>query len=222
MNQAVLFDLDGTLADTAPDLAGALNRLLIEEHHSPLTLEQIRPQASNGVRGLLALGFNITPEHPNYSEYSKRILTHYENHLADATSLFPGIAELLNTLDKQNIPWGIVTNKVRRFTEPLVTALGLSSRSACIISGDSASHAKPHPAPLLLACATLKIKPEHTIYVGDDDRDIIAGRAAGMRTIAVRYGYLSSKTPIESWQADLIINKPSEILTILKTSPATC
>lgn len=221
MTQVVLFDLDGTLANTAPDLGAALNRLRVEEGKPPLPLEQIRPQASNGVRGLLALGFDMTPDHPAYANFSKRVLGHYENHLADQTELFPGIAELLDELDARGIRWGIVTNKVQRFTLPLVAALGLAPRCACVISGDSAPHPKPHPAPLLLACATAQAHPAHSLYVGDDERDIIAGRAAGMRTVAVAYGYLGAKTPIKDWQADVIISQPAEILEILRPPHAS-
>ncbi|MDD5176994.1 MAG: HAD-IA family hydrolase [Sterolibacterium sp.] len=216
MIDAVLFDLDGTLADSAPDLGAALNLLLAEESRPPLALEQMRPHASNGVRGLLAAGFGITPGNADYAGFAKRFLDHYENLLCQGTVLFPGVTELLSELDQRGVCWGIVTNKVQRFTLPLVEGLGLRQRAACIVSGDSSPRAKPYPEPLLLACIAAQVKPSSSLYVGDDLRDIVAGRAAGLSTAAAAYGYLGSDTPPGSWQADAVIDHPAEILGLLE------
>ena len=215
MIEAVLFDLDGTLADTAPDLSAALNRLLVEEGSPPLALEQARPHTSNGVRGLLGAGFGLTPEDAAYAAFAQRFLMHYERALCQATVLFPGIAELLAELDRRGIRWGIVTNKSQRYTLPLIEGLGLRQRSACIVSGDTAPRAKPHPAPLLLACVAAQVPPVRSLYVGDDLRDIVAGRSAGMGTVAAAYGYLGVEVPVASWQADAIVSQPEEILGLL-------
>lgn len=216
MIDAVLFDLDGTLADSAPDLGAALNRLLAEEDRAPLALEQMRPHASNGVRGLLGAGFGISPDESSYAGLANRFLDHYEKLLCQGTTLFPGIAELLAELDKLGICWGIVTNKMQRFTLPLVDGMGLRQRAACIVSGDTSRRAKPYPEPLLLACIAAHVRPSHSLYVGDDLRDIVAGRAAGMITVAAAYGYLGSDAPASSWQADVVIAQPSEILGLLE------
>lgn len=215
MIEAVLFDLDGTLADTAPDLGGALNRLLSEEDRPPLPLQQLRPHVSGGARGLIQAGFNIVPGDPAYASLVRRFLDLYQNDLCTDTTLFPGMAELLETLEERGIKWGVVTNKQQRFTLPLVEKLGLRHRAACIVSGDSAPRAKPHPDPLLLACAAIHVAPHRGIYVGDDLRDIVAGRAAGMRTVTAAYGYLGVDEPFENWEADAVIDDPSEILGLL-------
>lgn len=215
MIEAVLFDLDGTLADTAPDLGGALNRLLVEEGRPALPLEKYRPHTSNGTRGMLAIGFDIVPADPPYADLARRFLQHYENALCEHTVLFPDIAELLSSLEARGIRWGVVTNKPQRFTLPLLEGLGLRQRCACIVSGDSTPLPKPDPAPLLLACATAKVRPSHSLYVGDDARDIVAGRAADMITVAAAWGYLGVDVPIASWQAHAIIHRPDEVLGLL-------
>lgn len=215
MRSAVFFDLDGTLADTALDLGGALNALLVEEGRAPLAIEQFRPHTSNGTRGLLGAGFGISPADPAYAGLARRFLQHYEAMLCQNTALFDGIAELLDELECREIRWGVVTNKPQRFTLPLVEGLGLRERCAGIVSGDSAPHAKPHPAPLLLACRVAQVSAEHCLYVGDDQRDIVAGRAAGMHTVAAAYGYLGVEAPVESWQAHVIVRQPGEILGLL-------
>ena len=214
--EAVLFDLDGTLADTAPDLGGALNRLLTEEGLAPLPLQQLRPYVSGGARGLIQVGFGLFPTDVGYAALVPRFLEHYRHNLCNETTLFPGIEELLESLEERGIKWGVVTNKPQRFTLPLVEKLGLRQRAACIVSGDTSPRPKPHPAPLLLACATAQVAPEQAIYVGDDQRDIVAGKAAGMRTVTAAYGYLGVAEPFETWQADVIIHKPSEILSLLR------
>lgn len=217
MTAAVLFDLDGTLADTAPDLGGALNRLLVEEGRDPLALSQLRPHVSGGARGLIQIGFKLAPGDAEFAELVSRFLVHYQGALCTGTALFPGMMELLDTIEERGIKWGVVTNKAQRFTLPLVEQLGLRHRAACIVSGDTALRPKPDPAPLLLACAALQVAPERAIYVGDDLRDIVAGRAAGLFTVTAAYGYLGGDEPFETWQADSIVNEPSEILGLLRS-----
>ncbi len=211
MFQAVLFDLDGTLADTAPDLGCAANAVLAEAGLPPKPLAELRPYTSSGVRGLLMASFGITPEHPDYPRLSTRFLEHYMNALCVHTRLFDGIPLLLDTLEQAGIAWGIVTNKRSRFTDPLVAQLGLTPRTHCVVSGDTTPEAKPSPRPILHACALLGSSPSQTLYVGDDLRDIQAGEAAGCRTAAVSYGYLGHNGPITSWSADFVADHP-EIL----------
>ena len=211
---SVLFDLDGTLADTAPDLGGALNRLREEAGLPPLALDILRPHASAGARGLIGAGFGLGPEHKRYPELQKRFLAIYEGQLCADSRLFSGVAELLAELDQRAIPWGIVTNKIERFTKPVVAGLGLSGRAACVVSGDSAAKPKPDPAPLLLACKLTGLKPAQAIYVGDDERDVQAGRAAGMGTVVAAWGYLGG-TPVVTWGGDHIINHPAALLGLL-------
>lgn len=213
--EAVLFDLDGTLADTTLDLGAALNQLLCEEKRPPLTAEVIRPHTSNGTRGLIRLGFDLGPEDTHYAELARRFLEHYAASVCQHTVLFPGIPTLLDTLDTQEIRWGVVTNKPHRFTVPLLAALGLEARCACIVSGDSTPHPKPAPDPLLLACKTACVHPEQTLYVGDDVRDIVAGRAAGMVTVAARWGYLGVEEIPENWGAHYLIDTPEELLPLI-------
>lgn len=211
MIEAVLFDLDGTLADTAPDLGSALNRLRAELGLTPLPLALLRPATSQGARGLLRIGLDIQADDASYPELQQRFLAHYESALCVDTILFPGIEEVLAELEANHIPWGIVTNKVAHLTLPLLACLNLDRRASCIVSGDSATRPKPAPDPLLLAAALIACEPNHCLYIGDDLRDIQAGLAAGMCTVAARYGYLGSPTPPELWQADHLIDHPREI-----------
>lgn len=213
--EALLFDLDGTLADTARDLGGALNRLLQEEGRPPLPLESLRPHVSGGAGALLRAGFGLTPSDPAFAEYRQRFLDQYESAICRETVLFPGIADLLVRLDDRKIPWGVVTNKMERFTRQVVSALGLELRAACVISGDSAARLKPAPDPILLACTQAGVLPAATLYIGDDLRDIQAGKAAGTGTIAVRWGYLGTDSNIATWGADRIIDEPQELLDLL-------
>jgi len=215
MTAAVLFDLDGTLADTARDLGGALNRLLAEECRPQLPFEVLRPHVSGGARALLRTGFGLTPADPGYGDFQQRFLAHYEAAICVDTVLFAGVDAVLDALDARGIAWGIVTNKVQRFTLALVAALGLADRAGCIVSGDSCPQPKPAADPILLACRLLGVPPSSCIYVGDDLRDVQAGKAAGTGTIAVRYGYLGDGPPIERWGADTIIATPQEILALL-------
>jgi N-acetyl-D-muramate 6-phosphate phosphatase len=213
--QAVLFDLDGTFADTAPDLGAALNRLREEAGVAPLPLATLRPFVSQGVRGMLRVGFGMLPEHADYREHYDRFLTHYQRDLCAETCLFEGIGELVDALESAGIAWGIVTNKSQRFTLPLMDALGYARRAACIVSGDSAPRAKPHANPMLLACALAETDPEKSVFIGDDIRDIAAGRTVGMTTIAATYGYLGDGGPVEHWGADHLASTPTEITSIL-------
>lgn len=212
MTAAVLFDLDGTLADTAPDLGGALNRLLVEEGRAPIALDLSRPHTSSGARGMIGVGFAITPTDSRYERLKDRFLALYEQHLCVESRLFDGVSELLDALESRRLPWGIVTNKASRFTIPLVAQLRLATRAACVVSGDTAARAKPHPDPLLHAARAIDIAPAHCVYVGDDLRDIQAASAAGMRSIAVRFGYLGVGAPPDKWGADAIVSQPAEIL----------
>ena len=213
--RAVLFDLDGTLADTAPDLGAATNALRAQLGLEPLPLEVLRPFTSSGVRGMLGAGLGIHPEDTDYPGMAERFLDIYAENLCVHTCLFDGMQDLLDALETAHINWGIVTNKRSRFTDPLVIALDLAHRACCVISGDSAPRPKPAPDPLLLACERACLEPHTCVYVGDDLRDIQAGQAAGMRTIAAAYGYLGNDGPIELWNADAIIRSPRELLPLV-------
>jgi N-acetyl-D-muramate 6-phosphate phosphatase len=213
--RAVFFDLDGTLADTAPDLGGALNELLAERERAPMDMPTLRPYVSAGTRGMLGIGFGLKPEHEGYADLAKRFLELYAARLCVDTTLFDGIASLLDELDARKIAWGIVTNKPARFTVPLMDNLGLSHRCAAIVSGDSAAKPKPAPDPLLLACATAAVPPRLTLYVGDDLRDIQSAHAAGARAIAAAWGYLGDELSIGDWNADAIIAEPLDLLNFL-------
>jgi phosphoglycolate phosphatase len=214
--QVILFDLDGTLVDTAHDLGAALNIQRKRHGLSPLAHEVIRPVASHGSRGLLALGFNLTPQVPQFPAMRDEYLTIYEEVLVNSPVLFEGVAGLLNEIETQGCAWGIVTNKPRRYTEPIMQALGLDSRAASIVCGDDAARPKPAPDTLLMACAEMQQRPENCIYIGDAARDIEAGIAAGMRTGVALYGYLDVTDQPASWGADYMIQHPEEILSLLK------
>ena len=215
MIRAVLFDLDGTLADTAPDLGDALNRLLAEEGRPALAAGIYRPYVSQGSRGLLGIGFGLGPGDDAYAALQKRFLAYYEARLCEGTRLFEGMAELIEALERKDIAWGVVTNKPARFTLPLMERLGLRGRAASIVSGDSTVRPKPAPDPLLLACAEAGVPPTATLFVGDDLRDIQAGKAARTGTVAAAYGYLSGETPLDDWGADARIDHPLELLSLL-------
>ena len=209
--RAALFDFDGTFADTAPDLAAAVNRMRSDRAMEPLAAQTVRPYASMGARGLLRIGFGMTPEDPDYGAMRDEFLERYSQAICVHTRLFPGMAELVHELGTRHVAWGIVTNKATRFTARLVQELGVAP--ACVICGDSTPHLKPHPAPLLLAAERLELAPVECIYVGDDLRDIQAARAAGMRCVAVEYGYHGTENPgPAAWNADAVISHPSELL----------
>jgi 2-phosphoglycolate phosphatase len=219
MPSSVLFDLDGTLVDTAPDMAFALNQLLVERGRSPLPYENIRPQVSNGARGLLGLGFSIDSPHPDYDPLRKRFLELYQRDLCVHSRLFDGMEEVLQSLEQRGISWGIVTNKPGWLTEPLVQALGINARAACVVSGDTCERSKPHPAPLLHAAKIIGTVAARCLYVGDAIRDIEAARAAGMSVIAAQYGYLEEGTDPASWGADALATHPLELLSLIGLRP---
>ena len=214
MIQAALFDLDGTLADTAPDLGYVLNRLRTARGLPPLPLAATRPVTSNGVRGLLKIGFDMTPEHADYAQLKDEFLALYAANLHRETRLFPGMPELLAGLEQRGVKWGVVTNKPQRFTEPLLDALGIRQRAACVISGDSVGQLKPHPAPLLAAAQSIAVVPAACFYFGDDRRDVIAARAAGMPVAVALFGYLDGGAP-ETWGADALLAHPLDLIALL-------
>ncbi len=213
--KAVLFDLDGTFADTAPDLAAALNHARASRHLPPLPIEVLRPQASHGSRGLLKTGFDIEPEHPDYDALRDIFLDYYAKNICVHTRLFGDTAELIAELEQRAIRWGIVTNKPKRYTVPLMQALGYAERASCLISGDTCQHAKPHPEPMLKACEIIGVTPDECLYLGDDLRDMQAANAAGMRGIIANYGYVSADASIENWNAHGSINRPTELLSFM-------
>jgi len=213
--RAVLFDLDGTLADTAPDLARALNRVRAANQLAPMPLEITRSYTSSGARGLLKVGFGLDPGDERYDALRLQLLDFYAAEICVDTRLFEGMAELLAQLEQVRLPWGVVTNKAERFTLPLLQELRLAGRAACIVGGDTTARLKPHPDSLLHAAATLRLPPSACLYVGDDLRDVQAARAAGMPVIAAKYGYLGDGGTIDSWQADAIIDHPRQVLDYL-------
>ena len=216
MLQLILFDLDGTLLDTAPDLGLALN-MQRQRHGLPaMPQAQIRPHASHGSKGLLAIGFDLTPEHANFNAMRTEYLDLYDQVFTRSPVLFDGIPQLLQDIERAGLRWGVVTNKPRRFTQPLLKAIGLEQSAACIISGDDAIRVKPHPDTLLLACEQTAIVPQNCLYVGDAERDIQAAHAAQMRTVIARYGYLDISDQPEKWGADAIIDKPSELTAFFR------
>ncbi len=214
--RAILFDLDGTLADTAPDLAAAINLLRTVRGLEPTPYELLRPQASHGARGMIGVSFGLKPQDEGFNELRDGFFTNYEAAMAVHSTLFDGIEELLAGITDAGLRWGIVTNKPARFTDPLVPQIGLALAS-CVISGDTTPHAKPHPAPLLEAAARLGVSPEECWYVGDDLRDIQAGHAAGMRTIACQWGYCGAVEPAE-WGADHLLASPTELLALIRAT----
>lgn len=216
MVRAVLFDLDGTFADTAPDLGAALNHVRALHGLPPLPLAAIRLQASQGSPGLLKLGLNVEPDAPGYDEMRETFLQHYESHICDHTELFPGMAALVAELEQHELPWCIVTNKPHRYTVPLMEKLGYAKRAACLVSGDTCARAKPHPMPLLHAAELMHVTPEQCLYLGDDLRDMEAAQAAGMTGIIARYGYIGSLQETADWPADGGIDTPFQLLKYLE------
>ena len=213
--QGVFFDLDGTLADTAPDLVAATNKLLLARNLDPKPYEFLRPYASAGARGLLEGAFGISTDHPDFITLRDEFFSNYEKALLVESALFEDIDYLLDQMDQAKLPWGIVTNKSQRFTNPLVELMGLHERSASTVSGDTTPYSKPHPEPILHAAKLANIDPTKSLYVGDDIRDVIAGKAAGMKTVAAAYGYCGCKEPPEAWGADYLINTPLELVKII-------
>jgi phosphoglycolate phosphatase len=215
---AVLFDLDGTLADTAPDLSAALNRVRSDRGMAPLALAQLRPYASHGARGLLGAGMAVAPGEMEYAELRDAFLAHYAAALCVQTTLFTDVDALLDAIEARSLAWGIVTNKATRYTTPLLAALRLSPRAGTVVCGDTTPFAKPHPAPLTEAADRLGIAPGRCVYVGDAVRDIDAGNAAGMRTLVAGWGYIGPEEKPEAWPADGYLDAPGALLRWLPAS----
>ncbi|HFC6646974.1 TPA: HAD family hydrolase [Neisseria meningitidis] len=215
MIHAILFDLDGTLADTALDLGGALNTLLARHGLPAKSMDEIRTQASHGAAGLIKLGAGITPDHPDYARWRTEYLEEYDRRYAQDTTLFDGVNELIAELDRRGIKWGIITNKPMRFTDKLVPKLGFIIPPAVVVSGDTFGEPKPSIKPMLYACRQIHADPQHTLYVGDAERDIQAGRNAGMTTVLAEWGYISDEDDTDSWQPDYRIATPIELIGCL-------
>jgi N-acetyl-D-muramate 6-phosphate phosphatase len=213
--EAVLFDLDGTLIDSAPDLAGAANELRAEYGLPALPYEVFRPMVGSGARGMLGIAFDLGPQHERFPKLRDDFLRLYELRMTHETRIFEAVVPVLAALESRQCRWGIVTNKAARFTDPLVRSLGLHPRAAAVVAGDTTPHSKPHPAPLLEAARRVGLAPSKCMYVGDDIRDVQAGRAAGMTTVVAGWGYLGSGEPIESWGAQYILRTPAELLNLL-------
>jgi phosphoglycolate phosphatase len=212
----VLFDLDGTLLDTAPDLAGALNAVLQANGRTPLPFDAIRPVVSHGGNALIRLGFGLQPDDDAFEPLRRQLLDHYQNNIAHHTRLFPGMEVVLQYIESRHLHWGVVTNKPGWLTDPLMDALNLTQRAACIVSGDTLPERKPHPAPLLHACRLIGSEPRHSLYVGDAERDIQAGLNAGLVTLVALFGYLMEDDRPETWGAAALIREPGDILDWLQ------
>ncbi|NDY90152.1 phosphoglycolate phosphatase [Ideonella livida] len=213
--QAVLFDLDGTLVDSAPDLAGALNDLRAELGLAPLAQALLRPYVGTGARGMLERGLGLRPQDADFVARRDRFLDLYEARMLWLTGLFPGIQAVLDGLAAAGLPWGVVTNKATRFAEPLVRGLALMPAPGVLVCGDTTPHAKPHPEPLWHAARQLGVSPAQVLYVGDDLRDVQAGRAAGMATVAALWGYLGDGEPPVAWGADALVDSPQALASWL-------
>ena len=213
---AVLFDLDGTLIDSAPDLGAAADQMRVKRGLASLPLADYRPMAGAGARGMIGVAFGHAPDHTNYEALKEEFFRIYESRLTVLTCAFDGVAELIAGIAGRGLKWGVVTNKSARFTLPLTKAMPLFSTAQTIVSGDTTPHAKPHPAPLLEAARQLGVSPDRCLYVGDDERDIVAGRAAGMPTVAAAYGYLGASADTAAWNADATITSPGLLLNFLR------
>ncbi len=214
---AVMFDLDGTLVDTAQDLAYALNQTLEDFGQNQLPFEKIRPVVSHGGTALIRLGFDLEPEHPDFEKYRQHLLKIYQDNICRESVLFEGMDTLLGYLENNDMTWGIVTNKPSWLTDPLMNQMGLDKRAASIVSGDTCTHNKPHPEPILFACSQAQVSPEKTFYIGDALRDIEAGNAAGCITVSALFGYIQEHDIPEQWPADHSVNHPLEIIDLLKS-----
>jgi phosphoglycolate phosphatase len=213
--EAVLFDLDGTLIDSAPDLGAAADKIRTDRGLPALPYELYRPMAGAGARGMLQVALDMLPDHPDFEAAKEEFLTNYQNCLTQRTQAFPGVAELLLSLRAKRLVWGIVTNKSKRFTEPLVEAMPLLAQAHTVVSGDTTPYSKPHPEPLFEAARRLGVDPQRCVYVGDDERDMVAGLAAGMGTVAATYGYLGQKAEVSAWGAHAHIDLPVQLLQLL-------
>ena len=211
MLEAVLFDLDGTLADTAPDMARTVNAMRTRRGLDPVAAEIVRPYVSKGARGMILAAFQVAGDHPDYGAMREEFLELYGASLCIDTRLFPGIDGVLDRLDAAGIAWGVVTNKFERFARPIIADLGLAARAAVVVGGDTCPRAKPFPDPLLFAAEAMGVAPKRTLYVGDDERDVQAARAAGMPVVIAGYGYLGDGPPPALWQADAICESPAAL-----------
>jgi phosphoglycolate phosphatase len=212
--RAVLFDLDGTFADTAPDMARALNVIRIQRGLPELPLAVVRPHVSRGARGMLDVGFGIGPQHEDFVILRDAFYDQYQQNICIESALFDGIETLVDAIEQRDIVWGIVTNKAARFALPIAQMLGFAERAACIVCGDTTAHTKPHPAPLLHAASLIAVAPGRTVYVGDDERDVQAARAAGMVSVAAAYGYIAADVDPSAWGADAVISAPIDVLPL--------
>jgi len=215
---AVLFDLDGTLIDSAPDLGAAADKMRTDRGLPSLPLSHYRHMAGAGARGMLGLAFDMRPEHPDYEQYKEEFFVNYENCMTERTVVFDGVPDMIQALDQLGLPWGVVTNKSERFSLPLTRAMPLFATSATVVSGDTTPYAKPHPEPLYEAARRMGVDPKRCVYVGDDERDVVAGQAAGMYTVAATYGYLGSQADVASWKAHLEIEFPMKLLKSLASA----
>ena len=213
---AVLFDLDGTLVDSAPDLGAAADQMRVDRGLTSLPLSDYRAMAGAGARGMIGVAFGLASGHAEFEALKEEFFSNYESRLTVRTYAFDGVAELIADIVAQGLKWGVVTNKSARFTLPLTKAMPLFSTAQTIISGDTTPHAKPHPAPLLEAARQLGVAPGRCLYVGDDERDIMAGQAAGMSTVAAAYGYLGVSANASTWNADATIASPGLLLNLLR------
>jgi N-acetyl-D-muramate 6-phosphate phosphatase len=213
--KAVLFDLDGTLIDSAPDLGAAADKMRTDRGLPSLPLEKYRPMAGAGARGMLGIAFGMTPDHPDFAALREEFFRNYESCMTQRTYVFEGVKQLIDSLVERELAWGVVTNKSMRFAGPLTKGMPLFSTARTVIGGDTTPHAKPHPAPLLEAARQLKVAPAQCVYVGDDMRDMLAGKAAGMGTVAATYGYLGA-TDVKEWGADVQIQTPMALLGLLR------
>ena len=216
--RTVLFDLDGTLVDSAPDLAGATNEMLVARGLPEVPFERLRPMVGAGARGMMGVAFGVSPKEMTFPALRDEFFDRYERRLLRTTRPFDGVAAMLQALSDDGLSWGIVTNKSERFALPLARGLGWSERAAAVVGGDTTPHSKPHPEPLLEAARRAGVAPGECVYVGDDARDVLAGRAAGMPTIAVRWGYLGDGEPIEAWGADVVLDAPSQLVEWLRAA----
>jgi phosphoglycolate phosphatase len=213
--RAVFFDLDGTLADTADDLAAPVNAMRIERGHAPMPVADLRPFASTGARGLIAKGLGVEKDDDGYEALRLEFLERYERDIVVHTRLFEGMPELLERLESEGVRWGVISNKIERYVRIIVERLGIAGRTALAFGGDSAARPKPHPDLMLLALETTGLRGEDCVYVGDDLRDVVAGRAAGMATVAAAYGYCGDAGGPETWGADALIRHPQELAPLL-------
>ncbi len=213
--QAILFDLDGTLIDSAPDLGAAADKMRTDRGLSSLPQSVYRPMAGAGARGMLGIAFGLTPESPEFATLREEFFVNYEARMLLETHVFEGVVPLIDALVGRQLPWGIVTNKAARFTDPLVAAIPAFGTAGAVVSGDTTPFAKPHPEPLFEAARRLNVDPTRCIYVGDDERDIVAGRAAGMTTLAATYGYMGANADVTLWRAHGHVKSPLEVLQSL-------